>query len=82
MTGLRDTAQGTVPTVCPACGSPDLLPAVTALQVNTVCSACGACWHEELGWLRAVDPTTCPGCTHRGVCMGHVGEVKSAPDTR
>lgn len=52
---------------CPACGG--LLRAVTdAETTNLLCAACGACWHDELGWIRRVDPGTCPGCASRAVC--------------
>lgn len=54
---------------CPACQVEGLQPTPAGGEVNFACTACGACWHLELGWVQRVDPATCPGCRERGVCV-------------
>jgi hypothetical protein len=52
---------------CPECGHA-LRAVFDGESVNLLCPTCGACWHDELGWLHRVRPETCPGCSLRGIC--------------
>jgi hypothetical protein len=52
---------------CPECAGP-LRPVFDGETTNLLCAACGACWHDELGWIHRVDPSRCPGCSSTGVC--------------
>jgi len=56
--------------VCPACGSDHLDPVVEhrTQDVHFFCSACGRCWHIELGFVHRVTPPTCFGCPERERC--------------
>jgi NMD protein affecting ribosome stability and mRNA decay len=54
---------------CPACGSPDVEWVSDGEVANFVCLACWRCWHPELGWVRRVDPSACPGCHYRDRCL-------------
>lgn len=55
---------------CPACHEEGLQPIRAGGEVNFACTTCGCCWHLELGWVRRVDPGSCPACRDRGVCLG------------
>lgn len=58
---------------CPTCGHGRLQDVCDGEDTNLLCQACGSCWHTELGWVRRVDPQTCPGCPSRGVCKRQRG---------
>lgn len=53
---------------CPECGH-GLRVVTDGETTNLLCPTCGVCWHDELGWIRRVDPETCPGCSSRGICL-------------
>lgn len=57
------------PETCPSCGTPSLCPVLPlGGEVNFRCGICGACWHYELGWLRHVASSACPGCDYLPQC--------------
>ena len=53
---------------CPGCGAGMLYTVCDGETTNFLCRSCSRCWHAELGWVRRVDPTTCPGCEWRSTC--------------
>lgn len=62
MQGTR-TALFAPPETCPSCGAPSLGPVLPfGSDINFRCWICGACWHFELGWMRHVLTSECPGC--------------------
>ncbi|WP_199433726.1 TFIIB-type zinc ribbon-containing protein [Qaidamihabitans albus] len=40
---------------CPDCGSADIKAVVDAERTNFCCTACGACWHLQLGRIARAD---------------------------
>ena len=68
--GADDYALGGVVERCPACGS-DQLETVLEYRTperNSFCTACGRCWHLELGSVHRITPPICFGCTERVRC--------------
>ena len=65
---------GPPPMTCPGCNAVGLLAVSDGWDTNFLCPTCGACWHFELGWISRVDPTTCPGCPDRDVCLAATQE--------
>ena len=63
---------------CPACGSNDLFAVNDGRRTNIFCNSCGACWSMSMGWVRRVNPSTCPGCTRRTECLARqAAEMRS-----
>lgn len=54
---------------CPGCGAEPLYTVYDGESTNFLCRSCSRCWHAELGWVRQVDPATCPGCEWRSTCL-------------
>jgi hypothetical protein len=54
---------------CQGCGLNVMEAVSDGEMTNFRCVACGACWHIELGWVRRVEPVTCPGCEHHADCI-------------
>ncbi len=68
---VRQPAVITRPLVhCPACSSTDLEPVVEfgTDEVHFRCTACGRCWHVELGYVHRMHPPSCRGCPAREQC--------------
>ena len=59
---------------CPTCGSGPLDAVFEGRQVNAPCRRCGCCWHVEGRVIRRVDPSTCPGCEFRSLCVAALAE--------
>lgn len=57
---------------CPRCGSAESEAVSDGEMMNFLCRSCWSCWHVELGFVHHVDPTTCPGCQHRGECLSRL----------
>ncbi|HET9769979.1 MAG TPA: hypothetical protein VFS16_03740 [Acidimicrobiia bacterium] len=53
---------------CPGCGGELLYTVFDGEATNFLCRHCNRCWSTGLGFVRRVDPRTCPGCEWRGVC--------------
>jgi NMD protein affecting ribosome stability and mRNA decay len=54
---------------CPQCGGRLLEPVSDGESINFFCRSCLACWHVELGYVRRVEVSSCPGCEHFGACL-------------
>ncbi|MEW6470867.1 MAG: hypothetical protein AB1679_01225 [Actinomycetota bacterium] len=54
---------------CPGCAGGPLFAVFNGEEMNFLCQACSVCWHAGSGWVRRVDPLTCPGCEWRGACL-------------
>ena len=74
MTGTEAQAPGLFGRLegCPFCHHPGLLTVTDGETVNFLCERCGSCWHVEMGYVRRVDPLTCPGCLHRPTCLARL----------
>jgi len=57
---------------CPGCGSTDLRAAFDGEWTNFFCESCGFCWLVTMGWVKHVDPLTCPGCERRAECLARL----------
>jgi hypothetical protein len=58
--------------VCPECGSDRLRAIRSGDDANFFCESCSSCWHLSMGWVRRVDPLTCPGCARRSECLARL----------
>jgi hypothetical protein len=54
---------------CPECQSHDLCAVHDGRGTNIFCNSCAACWSMSLGWVRRVNPSSCPGCSRRSECL-------------
>ena len=63
---------------CPECGSNDLCAVHDGRGTNIFCNSCAACWSTSLGWVRRVNPSSCPGCSRRAECLARqVAQTRS-----
>ena len=63
------------PDRCPSCGAGDRLEEQSdGDAVAFRCTACGDCWHVELGWVWRNDPHGCTDCDRRDECMSRRAE--------
>jgi uncharacterized Zn finger protein len=65
-----DSLFGSQLATCPACGADEFEPVVEngTPDVNSLCLACGRCWHVELGFVHRITPPICFGCRERDRC--------------
>jgi len=68
MAGPGQFGRGVIDT-CPECGMDDLVAVHDGRRTNIFCNSCGACWWMSMGWVRRVNPSTCPGCGRRDECL-------------
>lgn len=54
---------------CPECGATSLTAVFDGEWTNFFCESCGVCWLVTMGWVKRVDPLTCPGCARRDECL-------------
>lgn len=54
---------------CPHCHSTDLSAVHDGRGTNIYCESCSSCWSINLGWVRRVNPSSCPGCGRRAECL-------------
>ena len=52
---VQRLGQDDLDLVCPDCGKEEFVVVIDGDIVDFRCTACDACWHVELGWVRRVD---------------------------
>lgn len=71
LTPLRGVPRG-----CPQCGDRHELESVFDGQDTAFrCTACGTCWHHELGYVTRNDPQVCPSCPEQPDCLAQSPDV-------
>jgi len=67
------------PDRCPGCAGEHLYTVGDSETSNVLCVTCSRCWHLGQGWVRRVDPKTCPGCERRSTCTSRWDRRKRRP---
>ena len=71
MINKRGSGLGTLG-ACPECGSSRLSAVFDGESTNFFCESCSSCWLVSMGWVKRVDPLTCPGCGRQAECLARL----------